>query len=671
MRKTLVQRIGGAMLVVSFVLSSFFPPLPTQAVTDGDKFVRVANYYLLSGPALDRVLEPLAQFDLVILPAEAQVYNQKFFSEIKKRNPDILLLAYVPAVSWNNVSWSDPLHQKLRRGIDPSWWLKDGSGNQKSVWPNTSALNLNSGWVNYLATYVSDEILSTGYWDGVFYDEVQDSIDWIGGVDTDRNGADDDPRDANQRWEQGFANLFKTTRDRIGTAKLMIINGSSKSVFTPYVNGRMFETFPSTGNSGAQWSVSLKDYQRMQSKVGYHPTNVVNVNSENTGVSTHYQKVRFGLATTLLSDGYFSFDHGTQNHAQVWTYDEYQAFLGRPKTDAANNGNGVWERDFEKGKVVLNAAGTSQTVRLDGEYEKLHGVQDPAVNDGSIVSNVTLKGQDGIVLLRPIDRLQDAAFLNGSFVRVFNLKGETKRTGFFTYDSAYRGGSRVVYTDVTGDGMRDTVVADQTYVTVYGSDGVQLARFAPYGEKYKIGVNIAVGDTDRDGKKEIVTGTAKGGGPHVKVYRADGSGLVSEFFAYDAKFFGGVRVVLGDLDGDGADEIVAGAGSGGGPHVRVFRADGKLLNAGFFAYDQRFRGGVFVAAGDVDGDGVDEIVTGPGVGGGPHVKVFTKDGKLKAQFFTFDKKDNKGAEVVATDIDGDGIAEIIGLTTDVFTLSFD
>jgi subtilisin-like proprotein convertase family protein len=134
-------------------------------------------------------------------------------------------------------------------------------------------------------------------------------------------------------------------------------------------------------------------------------------------------------------------------------------------------------------------------------------------------------------------------------------------------------------------------------------------------------------------------------------------------------FNGGVRVALGDFDGDGNDELVTAAGPGGGPHVIVWdlNADGTIagINDSFFAYDPAFTGGLFIAAGDIDNDGIDELITAPDVGGGPHVKIFSdtdKDGLLSDnlvdQLFVFNNFFG-GVRLAAADVNNAGGDELI------------
>jgi len=70
--------------------------------------------------------------------------------------------------------------------------------------------------------------------------------------------------------------------------------------------------------------------------------------------------------------------------------------------------------------------------------------------------------------------------------------------------------------------------------------------------------------------------------------------VIDSFFAYDQNFRGGVRVAAGDVNGDGRDDIITGAGNGSAP-VRAF--DGPSLAAldSFFALDPKSGKGLFVA----------------------------------------------------------------------------
>ena len=77
-----------------------------------------------------------------------------------------------------------------------------------------------------------------------------------------------------------------------------------------------------------------------------------------------------------------------------------------------------------------------------------------------------------------------------------------------------------------------------------------------------------------------------------------------------------MHVAAGDFNGDGMTDVITGAGPGGGPHVRVISGAALSELASFYAYDPVFAGGVSVAVGDLDGDGRVDIITGAGSGGG-------------------------------------------------------
>jgi hypothetical protein len=244
---------------------------------------------------------------------------------------------------------------------------------------------------------------------------------------------------------------------------------------------------------------------------------------------------------------------------------------------------------------------------------------DPAFAGGVRVAVADING-DGIVDIITAPGPGAAA----ATVRVFDGATNAMIRQFTAYPFPPAGGMYVAAGDVNGDGVPDIITGrDGATGEVRVFDGQTSALLSVF-LAYPIGVNgvrVAAGDVDADGIAEIVTAPPFGFVPEVRVFDASGT-MRQSFMAYTPAFIAGVYVAAGDIDGDGRADIVTGADAGGGPHVIAFSgADGHVLRS-FFAYDPAFPGGVRVAAGDLNLDGHAEIITGAGPGGGPHVRVF-------------------------------------------------
>ena len=201
---------------------------------------------------------------------------------------------------------------------------------------------------------------------------------------------------------------------------------------------------------------------------------------------------------------------------------------------------------------------------------------------------------------------------------------------------------------------------DRPVVTVLDGSGAVVTSFLAYDENFDGGVNVATGDVTGDGVDDIITGAGAGGAPHVKVFDGTKFAEVRSFFAYDPAFAGGVSVAAVETNGDGLFDIVTGTGAGGAAHVKVF--DGRSLDVlhSFFAYDESFRNGVGVTAGDLNGDLLPDIITGAGPGGGPHVKAFdARTGDEVRSFFAYDAGFAGGVNVASGDVDGNGTVDLI------------
>lgn len=166
--------------------------------------------------------------------------------------------------------------------------------------------------------------------------------------------------------------------------------------------------------------------------------------------------------------------------------------------------------------------------------------------------------------------------------------------------------------------------------------------------------------------KLVAAGAGAGGGPRVVVYARAESAYVPVFdeFVFEPSFRGGVNVALADVNGDLQPDLVVGAGPGGGPRVRTFLNDGGTFvpDRDFFAFEDAFRGGVFV-------DGLrDELVVTPGPGGGPRVQRYL-GGDLVDNRFVLDPADRSVVDWAYGKVAGQ--VRLEGLASDGRLLTFD
>jgi hypothetical protein len=244
-------------------------------------------------------------------------------------------------------------------------------------------------------------------------------------------------------------------------------------------------------------------------------------------------------------------------------------------------------------------------------------------------------------------------------VRVFNAATGAVVADFLAYGSNFRGGVRVAVADVTGDGVPDIITAPGKGggpdIRVFDGMTFHVVReFWAYAPKFTAGVFVAAGDANGDGFADIITGPDAGGGPDVEVFSGKDGSVLQSFYALAPSFTGGIRVAAGDINGDGKADIVTGAGPGRGPRVRAFSGATGAVLTDFFAYGTHFTGGVYVAAGDLNGDGKADIVTGAGAGGGPNVKVFSgANGTQLASYYAYAPSFTGGVRVgYVPDING-------------------
>jgi hypothetical protein len=322
------------------------------------------------------------------------------------------------------------------------------------------------------------------------------------------------------------------------------------------------------------------------------------------------------------------------------------SFTGNYVTLSRNIISGLGAGQENIGRVkVFNADGT-QTLIDDTLQWYDHGANVAAgdIDGDGFDEIITAPGKDPTA---PAD------------IRVFDRNGnELHNLNIYAFDyNTYLHGATIASADFDGDGYDEVIAgtgpdrSNPAYVKifVYDPDTQSLVDsgigFSPYNKDY--GVNVTAGDVDGDGTPELITSPGPGNKyfGEIRIWDIDtshGTGqwsaALSNEFTVQSEYKYSQSIASADVNGDGIDEII----TGDGPHskardvVRIFDQSGTLLNV--WQAGTAFNGyGAKVASGDLDNDGIADIIVAPGPGAGnqAHIKVFDINGTTKADFYPF------------------------------------
>jgi hypothetical protein len=396
--------------------------------------------------------QQLGRFDWIVTDGENPSTISSYWPVLRQANPGVHISAYIDGTENNNrqtdtrtcispQQYDDPNVPASAEWTD-NWWLKNYDGSYPNMPGQTGRKMVNPTQFvptngagerpnDHLAKWIKRCYVNLIKADGVILDMTNDTSlyqQWPAwdltvkagsNLDLDRNGVRDVSEHGvawvNNTWGAAMRDLVQRVRAEVGPDFLVDSNSGNGTGFASAANGQTYEH----GSSPSNGYINDNEIAMFDQWEGNHFGTLFTGMLSQTGSSTaesDYRYMRHNLAAAVVAGTWFSNACGApcNYNSQPW-YDEYsvdfatgratgdaskKGYLGQATGPAVKLANGLWRRDFEHGIALANNTGSSQIINLGGTFRKIRGTQDPAVNDGSPVSSVTLLASDGRILLR-------------------------------------------------------------------------------------------------------------------------------------------------------------------------------------------------------------------------------------------------------------------------------
>ncbi|OQW54304.1 MAG: hypothetical protein A4S09_06055 [Proteobacteria bacterium SG_bin7] len=336
--------------------------------------------------------------------------------KIKGLHPGILVGQYTILSEAQNVTSSSVAnYDKAQKLSQENWWLRNSAGAQVQWTSKYNAFEINiSTWAkpdklgfrypqwlayrDYNNFFLPSNGFDIWYFDLAISKPAVKSADWnIDGVDDSNSNAD-----IAKAYRLSHVAEWDTARS---LRKDILLFGNTDDLSSPEYSGKLQGALMEA-IIGASWSTE-KLYGWNAAMLRYRSTIKNTAPPHIVGFDVHgkvddYQRLRYGLSSCLLDDGYFSYSDMDAPYASSVWFDEFDADLGMPIELPPMNPikDGIYRRRFERGMVLVNPTDFPVTIDIEAGYQRIKGVQAPTFNDGSSVSSVTLASKDGILLLK-------------------------------------------------------------------------------------------------------------------------------------------------------------------------------------------------------------------------------------------------------------------------------